>query len=104
MSVLLFQLAAVELMEKVDFIPDILHVNDYHTAMIPFLVKGKISLDWKPIKNIRTVLTIFTTCSSKAFLTLLLSAISLAWYGTLRRWHSTLGQRSELAENRYSLR
>ena len=30
-----FQMAALELMEKVDFIPDILHVHDYHTAMIP---------------------------------------------------------------------
>lgn len=52
-----FQLAAVELMEKVDFIPDILHVNDYHTAMIPFLVKEKYR--WiEAYKNIRTVLTI----------------------------------------------
>ena len=34
-----FQMAALELMEKVDFIPDILHVHDYHTAMIPFLLK-----------------------------------------------------------------
>ncbi|GGE25590.1 glycogen synthase GlgA [Streptococcus himalayensis] len=36
-----FQLAAIELMEKVDFIPDVLHVHDYHTAMIPYLVKEK---------------------------------------------------------------
>ena len=34
-----FQMAALELMEKVDFIPDVLHVHDYHTAMIPFLLK-----------------------------------------------------------------
>ncbi len=40
-----FQLAAIEAMERIDFIPDFLHVHDYHTAMIPFLVKGKISLD-----------------------------------------------------------
>ena len=32
-----FQMAALELMEKVDFIPDILHAHDYHTGMIPFL-------------------------------------------------------------------
>lgn len=36
-----FQMAALELMEKVDFIPDILHAHDYHTGMIPFLLKEK---------------------------------------------------------------
>ncbi len=39
-----FQMAAVELMERVDFIPDVLHVHDYHTAMIPILVKEKYAL------------------------------------------------------------
>lgn len=52
-----FQLAALELMEKVDFIPDILHVHDYHTAMIPFLLKEKYH--WiNAYKNIKTVFTI----------------------------------------------
>ncbi|MBZ4266172.1 glycogen/starch synthase, partial [Streptococcus pneumoniae] len=36
-----FQLAAIEAMERIDFIPDLLHVHDYHTAMIPFLLKEK---------------------------------------------------------------
>ncbi|AYW45177.1 glycogen synthase GlgA [Tetragenococcus koreensis] len=52
-----FQMAVIELMEKIAFIPDILQVNDYHTAMIPFLLKEKYH--WiEAYRNIRTVLTI----------------------------------------------
>lgn len=52
-----FQLAALELMEKIDFIPDVLHVHDYHTAMIPFLLKEKYH--WiQAYNNIRAVFTI----------------------------------------------
>ncbi|WP_291290744.1 glycogen synthase GlgA [Enterococcus sp.] len=52
-----FQLATIEMMERVDFIPDVIHVNDYHTAMIPFLLKEKYH--WiNAYQNIRTVLTI----------------------------------------------
>ncbi|MGT2960919.1 glycogen synthase GlgA [Streptococcus caballi] len=52
-----FQLAALELMEKVDFVPDVLHVHDYHTGMIPFLLKEKYH--WiNAYKNIKTVFTI----------------------------------------------
>lgn len=52
-----FQMAIIELMEKINFIPDILHVNDYHTAMIPCLLKEKYH--WvQPYQNIQTILTI----------------------------------------------
>ena len=52
-----FQMAALELMEKVDFIPDVLHVHDYHTAMIPFLLKEKYH--WiQAYQDIKTVFTI----------------------------------------------
>ncbi|OTA27087.1 starch synthase [Alloscardovia macacae] len=52
-----FQQAVLEMMERVDFIPDVLHVNDYHTAMIPFLLKEKYR--WiHAYEHIRTVLTI----------------------------------------------
>ncbi|AND79620.1 glycogen synthase GlgA [Streptococcus pantholopis] len=52
-----FQLAALEMMEKIEFIPDVLHVHDYHTAMIPFLVKEKYH--WiKAYQGIKTVFTI----------------------------------------------
>ncbi|MBJ8325911.1 glycogen synthase GlgA [Streptococcus pacificus] len=52
-----FQLAAIELMEKIDFIPDVLHVHDYHTAMIPYLLKEKYH--WiEAYQDIKTVFTI----------------------------------------------
>ncbi|GBG96771.1 glycogen synthase GlgA [Lactococcus termiticola] len=52
-----FDLAICRLMEKLDFIPDVLHVNDFHTAMIPFLLKEKFN--WiQAYDNIKTVLTI----------------------------------------------
>lgn len=51
-----FQQAAIELMEKVDFVPDLLHVHDYHTAMIPFLLKEKYQ--W--IEAYRSIKTVFT--------------------------------------------
>lgn len=52
-----FQLAALEMMEKIDFIPDVLHVHDYHTAMMPYLLKEKYH--WiNAYQNIKTVFTI----------------------------------------------
>ncbi|MFI3887218.1 glycogen synthase GlgA [Streptococcus parauberis] len=52
-----FQLAAIEAMEKIGFIPDVIHVNDYHTAMIPFLLKEKYR--WiQTYNNIKSVFTI----------------------------------------------
>src|SRR5690625_3879008 len=52
-----FQLAAIEMLEVVDYIPDIFHVNDWQTAVIPVLLKDKYQ--WKiKLRDIRTVLTI----------------------------------------------
>ncbi|MDR2977362.1 MAG: glycogen synthase GlgA [Streptococcaceae bacterium] len=52
-----FQLAVCQLLERFDWIPDILHVNDFHTAMIPFLLKEKYR--WiNAYHKIHTVLTI----------------------------------------------
>ncbi|MGM0301663.1 starch synthase [Enterococcus sp. AZ048] len=52
-----YQQAVIELMEKIDFIPDVMHVNDYHTSFIPFLLKEKYRWIQK-FSDIRTVLTI----------------------------------------------
>ena len=52
-----FCLAIAQLMERLAFIPDILHVNDCHTAMLPFLLKEKYQ--WiNAYRDIKTVLTI----------------------------------------------
>ncbi|MCO7130053.1 glycogen synthase GlgA [Lactococcus garvieae] len=52
-----FCLAIAQLMERLDFIPDVLHVNDCHTAMLPFILKEKYQ--WiNAYRNIKTVLTI----------------------------------------------
>ncbi|WP_281165721.1 glycogen synthase GlgA [Liquorilactobacillus sicerae] len=52
-----FQQAVIEVMEKIDFIPDVLHLNDYHTSFIPFLLREKYG--WiNAYCQIATVLTI----------------------------------------------
>ncbi|MFR3683745.1 MAG: glycogen synthase GlgA [Enterococcus sp.] len=52
-----YQQAVIELMEKIDFIPDVMHLNDYHTSFIPCLLKEKYRWIQK-FSKIRTVLTI----------------------------------------------
>ena len=52
-----FQQAVIMMMERFNFIPSILHCNDYHTAFIPFLLHEK----WGFVdayRGIKTVLTI----------------------------------------------
>lgn len=52
-----FQQAVIESLKHLNFIPNILHLNDYHTAFIPFLLKEKYNSD--PLyRKIKTVLTI----------------------------------------------
>ncbi len=52
-----FSMAAIEMMERIDFIPNIIHVHDWHTAMIPMLLVNKYH--WiEKYQNIRKVLTI----------------------------------------------
>jgi starch synthase len=52
-----FDIAVIEMMEKIDFIPDIIHVNDWQAAMIPALLVDRYH--WvEAYKNIRKVLTI----------------------------------------------
>jgi starch synthase len=48
-----FQLAVLESLKHLDFMPDIIHVHDWHTAMIPLLVRGKYR-DY----NVKTILSL----------------------------------------------
>lgn len=49
-----FQKAVIESLPYLDFVPDVIHVHDWHAAMIPLLLKTKYS----QYRDIRTVLTI----------------------------------------------
>lgn len=52
-----FSQAVIESLEKIGFIPDVLHVNDWQAAIIPLLLKVKYS--WiSSFRDIKTVLTI----------------------------------------------
>ncbi|EGJ27069.1 glycogen synthase GlgA [Streptococcus porcinus] len=88
-----FQLAALEAMEKINFIPDLLHVHDYHTAMIPFLLKEKYT--WiQAYQNIKTVFTIHNIEFQGQFDSAMLGelfGLGMERYedGTLR-WHNCL--------------
>lgn len=52
-----FSTAVIEMLEVIDWIPDIIHNNDWQTAMIPVLLVDRYH--WKAgLQNIRKVLTI----------------------------------------------
>lgn len=52
-----FSMALIEMLEKIEFIPDVIHVNDWHTAIVPVLLKDKYH--WvESYHDIKTVLSI----------------------------------------------
>jgi starch synthase len=53
---ILFQMAAIEWIQKWTNHPDIIHVHDYHTGLIPFFLKH--CFRYKKLSHIKTVLTI----------------------------------------------
>lgn len=71
-----FSQAICEMMEKIDFIPDVLHLNDWHTAIVPVLLKDKYH--WiTAYQNIKTVLTIHNL----QFQGVYSQAVLSDWYG-----------------------
>lgn len=52
-----FSEAVIKSMEKIDFYPDVVHINDWHTGMIPLILKSKYS-HLERYKNIKTIYTI----------------------------------------------
>lgn len=52
-----FSMALIQMLEQINYIPDILHVNDWHTAIVPLLLKEKYH--WiAAYSDIKTVLSI----------------------------------------------
>ncbi len=59
-----FQIASLEAMTRIGFVPDIIHVHDWHTAVIPLLLKTR----YKGRLVARTVLTIHNLAYQGVFL------------------------------------
>lgn len=53
---ILFNKAVIEIIQRLDWIPDIIHCNDWQTSLIPFYLKENYNQD----KNLKAIKTIFT--------------------------------------------
>ena len=52
-----FSRAVLDVLPVIDFIPDVLHCNDWHTAFIPVVLREQMA-NYQGYENIRTVFTI----------------------------------------------
>lgn len=52
-----FAKAVLEMLPKIDFMPDVIHVNDWHTALLPIYLKTQFA-DREGYDKIKTVFTI----------------------------------------------
>ena len=52
-----FSKAVVDLLPSLDWMPDILHCNDWQTALVPIYLKD-VATRWPEVRGIRTVFTI----------------------------------------------
>ncbi|MCW8996467.1 MAG: glycogen synthase GlgA [Psychromonas sp.] len=61
-----FCLAALEACDAIDFTPDIIHCNDWHTGLIPFLLKTRYQ-DSQRFSLTKTVMTTHNACYQGIF-------------------------------------
>lgn len=50
-----FSAAILRAMELIDWIPDVLHANDWHTGFVPVLLKEKAGPVWRNTKSVFTI-------------------------------------------------
>ncbi len=52
-----FSAACLDMLPKLDFRPDIIHANDWHTGLVPYLLKKRYGKDsfFQPVKSILTI-------------------------------------------------
>lgn len=76
-----FSTAIIEMLEVIDWIPDIIHCNDWHTAMVPVLLVDRYH--WKErLRHIRKVLTIHNLRFQGVFEPNILSEVFGTGYNT----------------------
>lgn len=61
-----FCLAALQICEASDFTPDIIHCNDWHSALIPYLLKTRYQ-DQQRFLHTKTILTTHNACYQGIF-------------------------------------
>jgi starch synthase len=52
---LFFCAAVLKAMEELDWIPDVIHVNDWHTGFLPVLLKEKAGERWSDVASVFTI-------------------------------------------------
>lgn len=52
---LFFCAAVLRAMEEIDWIPDVIHVNDWHTGFLPVLIKVRGGKTWEDTKSVFTI-------------------------------------------------
>lgn len=52
-----FSSAILEILTRIDFVPEIIHCNDWHTAVVPVLIRTKYKWE-KQFAKVKTILTI----------------------------------------------
>ncbi len=50
-----FQIAAVAAIARMDFVPDVVHVHDWHAAMTPLLLKTAYAAEYPKVKTVLTI-------------------------------------------------